>query len=43
MTTRQTIALTRQTSVGKVISFLFNMLSMFILAFLSSSKHLLIS
>ena len=38
-----TIALTRQTFVGKVMSLLFNMLSRLIIAFLSRSKHLLIS
>ena len=43
MTTGKTIALTRWTSVGKVMSLLFNMLSRLIIAFLSRSKHLLIS
>ena len=43
MTTGKTIALTRQTCVGKVKSLLFNMLSGFVIAFLSRSKHLLIS
>ena len=43
MTTGETIALTRQTFVGKVISLLFNMLSRLIIAFLSRSKCLLIS
>ena len=43
MTTGKTIALTRWTFVGKVISLLFNMLSRFIIAFLPRSKHLLIS
>ena len=43
MTSRKTIALTLQTTVGKVISLLFNMLSMFVIAFLSRSRHLLIS
>ena len=43
MTTAVTIALTRQTSVGKVMSLLFNTLSMFVIAFLLRSKHLLIS
>ena len=38
MTTRKTIALTRQTFVGKVISLLFNMLSMLVIAFLPRSK-----
>ena len=40
---RKTIALTRWTFVGKVISLLFNMLSRLIRAFLPRSKHLLIS
>ena len=43
MTTERTIALTRWTFVGKVISLLFNMLPRFVIAFLSRSKHLLIS
>ena len=43
MTTGKTIALTRQTSVGKVISLLFNMLSRLVITFLPVSKHLLIS
>ena len=43
MTTEKTIALTRQTFVGKVMSLLFNMLSMLIIAFLPRSKCLLIS
>ena len=43
MTTGKTIALTRQTFVGKVMSLLFNMLSRFVIAFLPRSKHLLIS
>ena len=43
MTTGKTIALTRQTLVGKVMSLLFNMLSRLVIAFLSRSKHLLIS
>ena len=43
MTTGKTIALTRRTFVGKVISLLFNMLSRFVIAFLPRSKHLLIS
>ena len=42
MTTGNTIALTTQTSVGKVISLLFNMLSRFVIAFLPRIKHLLI-
>ena len=37
------IALTRWTFVGKVISLLFNMLSMLVITFLPRSKHLLIS
>ena len=40
MTTRKTIALTRQTFVGKVMSLPFNMLSRFFIAFLPRSKHL---
>ena len=43
MTTGKTIALTRWTFVGKVISLLFNMLSMLVIAFLPRSKCLLIS
>ena len=43
MTTGKTIALTRQTFVGKVMSLLFNMLSRLVIAFLPRSKHLLIS
>ena len=43
MTTGKKIALTRWTFVGKVMSLLFNMLSSFVIAFLSRSKHLLIS
>ena len=39
MTTGKTIALTRQTFVGKVMSLLFNMLSRLIITFLSRSKH----
>ena len=42
MTTGKTIALTRWTFVGKVMSLLFNMLSRLVIAFLPSSKHLLI-
>ena len=42
MTTGKTIALTRQTFVGKVMSLLVNMLSK-VLTFLPRSKHLLIS
>ena len=43
MTTGKTIALTRQTFVGKVMSLLFKMLSRLVIAFLPRSKHLLIS
>ena len=43
MTTGKTIALTRWTIVGKVMSLLFNMLSRLVIAFLPRSKHLLIS
>ena len=43
MTTGKTIALTRQTFVGKVMSVLFNMLSRLVIAFLPTSKRLLIS
>ena len=43
MTTGKTIALTRWTFVGKVMSLLFNMLSKFVIAFLLRSKHHLIS
>ena len=43
MTTGKTIALTRQTFVGKVIPLLFNKLSRFVITFLPRSKHLLIS
>ena len=42
MTTGKTIALTRQTFVGKVTSLLFNMLSRLVMAFLPRSKRLLI-
>ena len=42
MTTGKTIALTRQTFVGKVMSLLFNMLSRLVIAFLLRSKRLLI-
>ena len=41
--TAKTIALTRRTFVGKVMSLLFNMLSRLVITFLSRSKHLLIS
>ena len=43
MTTGKTIALTRQTFVGKVMSLLFNMLSRLVITFLPRSTHLLIS
>ena len=43
MTAGKTIALTRQTVVGKVMSLLFNMLSRFVITFLPRSKCLLIS
>jgi len=43
MTTGKTIALTRQTFVGKVMSLLLNMLSRLVLTFLPRNKHLLIS
>ena len=42
MTTGKTIALTRQTFVGKVMSLLFNMLSRLDIAFLPTSKRFLI-
>ena len=42
-TTGKTIALTRRTFVGKVISLLFNMLSRLVITFLPRSKSLLIS
>ena len=38
MTTEKTIALTRRTFVGKVMSLLFNMLSRLVITFLSRSK-----
>ena len=43
MTTGKTIALTRWTIVGKVMSLLFNMLSRLVITFIPRSKHLLIS
>ena len=43
MTTGRPIAMTRRTFVGKVMFLLFNMLSRLVIAFLSRSKHLLIS
>ena len=42
MTSRKTIALTRWTFVGKVMSLLFNMVSGLVIAFLPRSEHLLI-
>ena len=42
-TTGKTIALTRQTFVGKVMSLIFNILSRLVISFLPRSKHLLIS
>ena len=43
MTTGKTIALTRWTFAGKVMSLLFNMLSRLVVVYLPRSKHLLIS
>ena len=43
MTTGKTIALTIQKFVSKVMSLFLNTLSMFVIAFLPRSKHLLIS
>ena len=43
MITGETIALTRQTFVGKIMSLLLNMLSWLVIAFLPRSKHLLIT
>ena len=43
MTTGKTIALARQTLVGKVMSLLYNMLSRLVITFLPKSEHLLIS
>jgi len=43
MTTRESIALTRLTFVGKVMSLLFNSLPRLVIAFLPRSKHLVIS
>ena len=43
MTTGKTIALTRWTFVGKVMSLFFNMLTSLVITFLPRSKHLLIS
>ena len=43
MTAGKTLALTRKTFVGKVMSLLFNKLSRLVIIFLPRSKHLLIS
>ena len=43
LTTGKTIALTRRTFVGKVMSLLFNMLSRLVITFLPRSKHFLVS
>ena len=43
MTTEKTIALTRLTYIGKVVSLLLNMLSRLVISFLPRSKRLLIS
>ena len=43
MTTEETIALTKQTFVDKVMCLLFNMLSRLVITFLPRSKRLLIS
>ena len=43
ITTGKTIALTKWTFVGKVMSLLFNMLSRLVITFLPRNKHLLIS
>ena len=43
LTTGKTIALTRWTFVGKILSLLFNMLSRLVITFLPRSKHLFIS
>ena len=43
MTTGKTIALTRKTFVGKVMSLLLNMLSSLVITFVPRSKRLLIS
>ena len=43
MNTGKTTALTRQTFVGRVMSLLFSMLSIFVIAFLPRSKRLLVS
>ena len=43
VTSGKTIALTRWTFLGKVVTLLFNMLSRLVISFLPRSKHLLIS
>ena len=43
MTNGKTIALSRQTFVGKVMSWLFNMMSRLVIIFLPRNKHFLIS
>ena len=43
MTIGKTVALTKWTFVGKVMSLLFNILSKFVIAFLPRSKHLLLA
>ena len=43
MTTEKTIALTRRTFIGKIMSLLFNILSRLVIAFLPRSKRFLIS
>ena len=43
MTNGKSIALTRQTFVGKVMSLLFNTLPRYVIGFLQRSKHILIS
>ena len=43
MTTGKTIALTRRTFIGKIMSLLLNMLSRLVITFLPRSKRLLIS
>ena len=43
MTTGNTIALTRRTFVGKIMSLLFNIMSRFVITFLPRSNYLLIS
>ena len=43
VTTGKTIALTRWTFVGKIMSLLFNMMSRLVVPFLPRSKHLLVS